>query len=182
MRLREYNKVYNFAGYQCLWFAAILGGAMVEPLLFGLVALHLYMCRDRLAEAKVIALGAALGIAVDSVLTAGGVFVFNEPTSAIVPLWLMCIWFGFMATLRHSLSYLLGRPVLATLLACVGAPMTYLGGERLGAVSFGFTQWQTAVIIGVAWGLMMPILLFICRKAPDLKLMRRPRFFHPLTP
>jgi len=164
MKLLEYNKLYNFVGYQAIWFIAILGREQFEWLLLTLIALHVYFCKERIIEAKALALCSAIGIAVDTVLTWTGIFIFSPtPTLLPIPLWLVDIWIGFAATLRHSLSYLIGRPFIGVALAAIGAPLSYLAGMKLGAVEFGLSSIDAALLIGVLWCVMMPVFLTICR-------------------
>ena len=104
LKLR-YGKWLNFALFQSIWFAAILGRESLEWVLILLLIAHLLLCSDRKTEMKVMLLCAGLGSAVDIVLTLTGVFVFDPAPSLLpIPLWLIALWLGFAATLRHSLS------------------------------------------------------------------------------
>lgn len=159
-----YGNWLNLALFQSIWFAAILGRESLAWLLVLLVMAHLLLCSDRKIELKVMLLCAGLGSAVDVVLTLTGVFVFHPAPSLLpIPIWLIILWLGFSATLRHSLSYLLKRPVIAALAAGLAAPLSYFAAMRLGAVGFGFGTSFTLVLIGILWVAMMAAFISICR-------------------
>ena len=160
----NYGKWLNFALFQSIWFVAVLGRESLEWLLVLLLMTHLLLCSDRKAEVKIMLLCAGLGSAVDSVLTTTGVFAFDPaPSPFPIPIWLIAIWFGFAATLRHSLSYLLEWPAIAVVAASIMAPLSYFAGMQLDAVSFGFGTPFTVALIGFLWAPMMAAFILICR-------------------
>ena len=86
------------------------------------------------AVCAVIAAG-ALGYGADSALVLGGWLDFPEHARLgwLTALWMVGLWVGFAATLRHSFRLVLGRPLVAALLGASGGPFSYFAGERLGA-------------------------------------------------
>lgn len=158
MKRLSYNKFLNFVWYQGVWFTAILGREDYELLLAGLLALHIVLCRDWRREVWLMATCAALGATADSILSMAGAYVF-DPAPAVLPIpfWLVGLWFGFAGTLRHSMSYLLARPVVAALAGSIAAPLSYFAGARLGAVTFGFDPAAVAVTVGLVWACLMPV-------------------------
>ena len=160
----HYGKWLNFALFQSIWFAAILGRESLEWLLMLLLMVHLLLCADRKAEMKIMLLCAGLGSVVDIILTLTGVFVFDPaPWPLPIPVWLIALWLGFAATLRHSLSYFLARPAIAIPAASLAAPLSYFAAMRLDAVVFGFGTLFTIVLIGILWAAMMAVFIQICR-------------------
>lgn len=158
----SYNKIHNYVLYQSIWLLAIFGGTAYEWLLAMLIGLHLLLCGDWKVEAKIMILGAAIGLAVDTLLTIRGVFVFMpSPEVLPVPLWLAAIWFGFIGTLRHSLSFMLKRPVLMTLAAGILAPLSYLAAMRFGAVEFPYGSTTTFTVVSISWMVMTPIFIWL---------------------
>lgn len=166
----NYTKLKNYFWYQTIWLVAVFGGSGYEWLLAMLLVLHLLLCEDWISEGKIMAVCAGFGLAIDTLLTLGGVFVFNpSPDFLPVPLWLAAIWLGFIGTLRHSLSFMLNRPVLMTLAAGVIAPLTYLAAMRFGAVEFPMGNITTFVLVSVCWMIRMPFFIWLSRM-PDLDL------------
>lgn len=163
----------NGLAFYAVWAAAAYGAARGQPWL-GVVALalwiplHLWACgsgwRD---EARLLAAGGALGYVADSLLVLAGWLAFPEPAQLGAPtaLWMVGLWVGFAATLRHSFRLVLGRPLLAAALGATGGPFSYWAGERFGALTLGEGG---LVAVGVEWALALPALAWLAaRKVPQ---------------
>jgi hypothetical protein len=160
MTSRHYGRLANFAWYQGLWFMAVLGGSQGEALLFLLIGLHVVLVRQRFAELSLMVSAACLGAAFDGLLASAGFYVFEEtPQGLPIPLWLAAIWMGFAGTLRYSMAFMVARPRLTTAAAAFFAPLTYLGAERLDAVDFAYGAVPAAVVVGLSWAVLTPMLL-----------------------
>jgi hypothetical protein len=111
-------------------------------------------------ETKLILAAGALGYALDSVIVlAGGMsFPAQAQLGAPTTLWMVTLWLGFAATLRHALGWIRGRYLLAALLGAVAGPFAYWSGSKLGAVVLTDTV-PTLVMVGVEWLVAMPLLL-----------------------
>ena len=59
------------------------------------------------------------------------------------------LWMGVGLTLNHSLALFAPRPWLGGLMAGAAAPLSYLGGERLGGV--GVPDPALLVLVAAAW-------------------------------
>lgn len=161
-----YFKLINFVWFQTLWVLAILWQYQWIWLLVALLVLHIALVHDKMAEISLWLIGGTIGLLLDSTLTHFGYFIFTPAPSVLpIPLWLLAIWFAFLGTLRHSLSYLLQKPILAAALGAIFAPISYAAGMRLGAVEFGKDMVTTALTMSVAWGTLMPALIFINDRA-----------------
>ncbi len=159
MNESRYSKVLNFAWYQLLWFVAVMGGDSLAWLLLVLLLMHLLSVASLRSELTVMVPAALMGCAVDSVITAAGFYVFDPAPGLLpIPVWLIAIWMGFAGTLRHSMGWLVARRGLMVILTSVGAPLTYLAAARLGAVSFPMGLWPTAIVVGLCWAAMSPVL------------------------
>lgn len=168
MLTMTYPKWLNFVLFQSIWFAAILGQESLEWLIALLLAAHILLCADRQGEIRIVLICAAIGIAVDSILTLAGVFVFDPSPSILpIPFWLIGVWLGFTATFRHSMSYLLAKPLIAIPAAAIAAPLSYIAGMSLGAVSFGLDTTSTALFLGLLWAGMMAVFVRVYRAAPS---------------
>ena len=162
----RYSKVLNFAWYQLLWFTAVVGGDSVAWLLLVMLIMHLLWVKSWRRELQLMLPVALLGGLIDSAIAAAGYYLFDPvPQVLPIPLWLVAIWLGFAGTLHHSLGWLIARPKLMTLLASVGAPLTYLAAARLGAVGFPLGMWPTVLVVGLAWAVMSPVLCWLADRS-----------------
>lgn len=173
---------FNFVWYQALWLTAIAGGPPLTGALLLLLVVHLLWV-DCWRSEVILMLGCALpGCAADSLLAHVGVFVFEPaPAYAPIPLWLVTIWLGFAGTLRHSLRWLSSRPALMAVLAGVGAPLTYLGAARLGAVDFPQGALITGLLVGAVWTVLAPWLCWLTQRATTWQTDPPASPIHPLT-
>lgn len=126
----------NAVLFQGAWFACVLGGA-VGSSVWGAAAVLVLgaftALRDHWRTDLALALiAAAVGFGLDTLWIRAGVLDYGGV--AFAPAWIVLLWLGVGLTLNHSLSLFASRPWLGGLLAGLGAPLSYLGGERLGAV------------------------------------------------
>ncbi len=166
--LPVYRPWMNIVIYQGIWFLAVLGREQYAPWLLLALALHLALCRERGRELSVMLACSAVGVLADSILSMSGLYEFTPPADLLpIPLWLVAIWLGFTATLRHALSWFL-EPVpwrLPLFLACgiVGAPLSYLAAARLGSVELPLGYLSSGLIIGATWVPIMLALVYLTR-------------------
>ena len=133
------------------------------------IALHLGWIRQGCGEWRVLAVCSAIGIAVDSLLTATGMFQFQFNEGAVfgailAPLWLIALWLGFATTLNVSMQPLSGRVALAAVLGAIMGPFSYWAGFKLEAVSFPMGVTITLIVLGAIWAIMLPALLHIANR------------------
>jgi hypothetical protein len=134
--------VLNFVGFQATWWALILGAANGLWLAgvgfaFGWFLLHLrsqgsvWPVDLKLGVAAVL-----MGAVLDSSLVLLGLLEFPAAASVgpLTPPWMLALWVAFAFTLGHSLSWLAGRYLLATLVGAICGPLAYTGGQAMGAV------------------------------------------------
>lgn len=152
-------KLVNFALFQAAWFACVLGAASGKVVLgtalaLALLGVHFVWCtRDRRADARLIAVAVTFGAVADSLLLAVGRVEFVAPlASAFAPAWILTLWAWFAATQLHSMTWLQARPLVAVVLGVVGGPLSYLAGERMGALRFLEPRWQGLALGAVSFG------------------------------
>lgn len=179
------SKIINIMLYQVGWFSCVLGAAYGFPLggalgAAALVGLHLVLTDDRKVEIKLVLSACLLGVLVDSLQQATGLFTFRkDPLWPLwLPLWVFVIWGQFATLFRFALHWLCGRYLLGALLGAVGGPLAYWGGIRLGAASFGDRPLLTVVVLTVVWAGVTPLLLFLRQKLASTEGCYR-RFFSP---
>lgn len=177
------SKVINIVLYQAGWFSCVLGAAYGFPLggalgAAALVGLHLLLTDARKAEIQLAFCACLIGVLVDSLQQAAGLFTFKtDPRWPVwLPLWVFVIWAQFATLFRFALHWLSGRYLLGAFLGALGGPLAYWGGIRLGAASFGDNPLFTLVVLAVVWAGVTPLLLWTRQKLASAEGCYR-RFF-----
>lgn len=135
---------------------------MGPALMLAFVLAHLLLTRQMLVKELLLVGAASLaGLTVDNLLAAcGAVSYLGAPTVGLSPLWLVAIWAGFGATLRHSQSLFVRSPVHAVLTGLLGGPAAYWGGERLARMEVhGVAGW---LAVSATWLLALVLLERLC--------------------
>lgn len=152
----------NLIGFNLLWLGLVLIGNEFVIVAIAALFAHVYFCQHRTNEAKIIVLVAAIGTVVDTVLTQLNVFVFDN--AFLIPVWLIVLWCCFAATIRHSLSFLSSSKWWQALAGACFAPLSYLAGERFGAVGFSMPMVNTFVLLSVIWSVLMVLFFYLNSK------------------
>lgn len=153
---------FNALWFQSTWFCTVLGRDDLLAVSLGLIGLHLLLVPQRRLEMRQLALLGGIGIAVDTGLSAIGVFQFQG--GVLMPGWLACLWLAFATTPGRSLAFLGARPWLTALAGGLVFPFNYFAGSRLGAVEFGWPLWQSLLIMALIWSLLLPALYYLQRR------------------
>lgn len=158
----------NGALFQAAWFSCVLGGAN-ESNLWGLPILALLAVqslRGAYTRQDAVWAGAALamGFLLDTLWIQTGVLVYDGWTFA--PVWILTLWCALGLTMNHSMSFFAQKPLLGGLLAASSAPLSYLGGERLGAVLV--PDPVQLVWISLTWGLVFWLAFILVRRTREV--------------
>lgn len=166
------TKLLNVTLYQAGWFCCILGAAWGVPLAgamggLSLSGVHLLLAGSRKNEGTLMFAACLLGVLVDSLQQAFGLFTFTrDPAWPLwLPPWVFVIWAQFATLFHYGLHWLSGRYVLAAMLGLVGGPLAYWAGIRMGAASFGDNPPLTVMVLAVVWAMVTPLL---CRLSDAL--------------
>ncbi len=148
--------------FQLAWFVAVLGQNHYLAILVGMalaaVAIELYSSATFLGSRVIeILVVAFCGITIDSINTLFGVFQFSGWG---IPLWLGCLWFMFAwyAKHLHPIAMRYSAKLVLPLFG-VGGALSYLGGQKLEAVSFGYATWITLLILFIEWVVIAALIL-----------------------
>ena len=164
------GRILNYLLYQAGWLACVLGaahglGVAGAGVGFALALLHVALSRSPRAELAIAATAGAVGLAVDSMMAATGRLAFADASLPwLAPAWVAALWVQLGTTLRGCLAWLGPRPGLAALLAALGGPLAFAGGERLGAALWGEPRAATAAALALAWALALPLLLGLAHR------------------
>ncbi|WP_448211716.1 DUF2878 domain-containing protein [Colwellia sp. MEBiC06753] len=156
--------IINALCFNLAWLGLILFGNSVIPLVFIWLSWHIWQCQHPRQELTLMLVVTTIGTVIDSALMHAGVFDFAEG-GAIIPLWLIIIWLSFSATLQHSLKFLNTNKLFPYLVGALIVPLSYLAGERLGAVSFLYGTTQTLIILACLWFLLLPFLMSLNKRS-----------------
>ena len=157
--LWRWSGLPQWGAQQAAWWACVLWMGWAGPAaMLGFVCLHLMVLRRRWkAELALIAAATALGAALDNLLALGGWVTYAGAVRVgLVPLWMVALWSGFGATLRHSQSTLVRSAPVALGVGALGGPLAYRGGEALARLDVqGPPGW---VAVSVGWAVVMLVL------------------------
>ena len=175
----------NLALYQLGWFAIVLGAARGRglegaALALLLVAAHLCLSRDLQRETALVASAGAVGLAAEGLVGWIGALDYASPDPWILttPFWVLVLWLQFATLFHQALAWLSGRLALASLLGLVGAPLSFLAGERLGAATFAEPRARAIVALALVWAVALPALVWLADRLPP----RRVGYRRPPTP
>lgn len=163
------NLIINFVAFQCCWVALVAGAGqdLRWPGVFCValfLAWELYVTEHRRRLAALAGIALLFGIAVDGGYAAFDVMRYAMPEGPLAPWWILGLWVAFALTLTSSLGWLRERAVAGALLAGIAAPMSYLTGNKLGAVSFPMSLQATMVITGLTWMTVIYALILVTRR------------------
>ncbi len=173
----------NILAFQAGWFACVIGaanglpwtGLMVAALV---VALHLLLAARPGQEIILIFLALLAGLIFDSLLVMSGWLRYagGSPLAGLAPYWILAMWALFATTLNVSMSWLKNKPWLALTLGAVFGPLSYMAGQRLGALEFVDIRAGGIALVFI-WALAMPLLMLAASRFDGT---RRPATVLPL--
>lgn len=159
----------NFVAFQLGWFACVLGAAHGLPwagtgVALAIVAWHLTRAIRPRDELVLVLIAAGIGAVWDSALSALG--WIRYPNGVLIegaaPHWIVAMWMLFATTLNASLAWLRRNLPLAAVFGALGGPLAYLGGAKLGALTFA-AQDAALVALALGWAVLTPLLLRLAR-------------------
>jgi len=171
VRSRLAERLVNFGLYQAGWFALVLGAAHAQTwtgtsLGIAVVVIHLLLVTDPSKELVLLLSAGLFGTVVDSFMGWAGVIEWRAGYTVawICPLWMSILWVQFAMLLRHTVSWLHGRYLLATLLGALGAPFAYYSGVRFGAATFPLGTAASLLILAAVWTAVSPGLFLLATR------------------
>lgn len=151
---------FNAIWFQSTWFLCVLGRDALLPLTLGMLALHFILVDSAREEARRLLPIIAIGVGVDTLLSAMGIFDFG---AVLVPLWLMALWVAFAASLTRALGVFGRSRGLAALVGGLGVPFNYAVGAKMGAVALPMDPMVTGAVLIAIWAMLLPALYQITK-------------------
>lgn len=160
------HKLINFVAFQAGWFASVLSAANGRPWLGLLVvslvvAFHLKTAPRMRNELKLLVLSVVMGLIFDSLLVSSGWLRYPSGMlfNGFAPYWILAMWALFSTTLNSSMDWLKGSLGLSCVMGAVFGPLSYLAGQRLGAIELIDTR-SSLVALALIWAVVMPVLTY----------------------
>lgn len=160
-----------FAGYEAVWFAAVIGAGrglawpgVAATLSFA--AWRLGVSSHRIVELRLIGVALAIGIVIDGLGVGLGLLGYASPWPwAEAPAWLTALWVAFALTIVPLFGYLYRRLWLAALFGAIGGPLAYLSAAHgWHAVVLSPPTWRALLLLAVAWAITLPLLCALARR------------------
>tara|TARA_Y100000590_G_scaffold462861_1_gene628073 strand:+ start:33 stop:569 length:537 start_codon:yes stop_codon:yes gene_type:complete len=164
--LEHKDAVVNYFGFSIVWICCASTPSLEMPLLapiatFIFLFFHFsIIAYKRYQELQLIIFAVFLGMIVDSgfaiyniVQYHGGIDQFPN----FSPIWILCMWAGFASQVNYAMRYLKEKYLLISFYGLL-APLAYMGGEKINAVSIG-TENINYIIIAITWSISF-VLLF----------------------
>ena len=130
--------------------------------MFVFIALHLMITKFKTNEILFIISTGMIGMFVDSAFHISGIIFYKSSISnTIAPLWIIAMWLGFAATVNHSMSWLDKKYIYGLALGLVFGPLSYVTGEKFGAITFAENRFTSLTILAFAWGIVVPSLYYL---------------------
>ena len=155
----------NLIGFNLCWIGLIVLGNSFVPIALIWLSIHIYFCKQRTAEVKLILSITIIGTLIDSLLSFFNVLQFNSDVVDIpfIPIWLMTLWGVFASTIAHSLKPFEHSRKIQWLIGLLLPALSYVAGSKLSSVELGYSLFLTYFIIGSIWSFLL-VLFFELKK------------------
>jgi len=151
--------IADFAGFQGLWWACILGSAnnLVAPALvaFGLfVSLHLLFITKTFPRLAGLFALVVVGLIGNELLMRFGIIQYPNGAGWILgsPFWILLLWMGIGHSVLAGLSWVIGKPAVAFVVFGVAGALSYKAGIQLNAASMPGSAVYGYLFIALTFG------------------------------
>ena len=158
--------ITNLVLFKVVWALSLYGVISNWPSLGPLALIAFVLCHAWLAptvkaDFMVAMIAMAVGLLLDTLYLRVGLIAYNgnEFWSGAAPLWIIALWANFALTMNGCLAWLQDRRWLASFLAFISGPLSYVGGIALGVATVTGDAWLLYATIGIAWAITVPVLL-----------------------
>ncbi len=160
----------NIAAFKVGWLSSVVGGASQLPWIGPVavllaISLHLYFARRPQSELMLIVSCGLIGAAFDSFLVTAGWVSYSSGVffEYAAPYWIIAMWMLFATTLNVSMQWMSGKPLLAAVMGLVAGPLSYIAGNKLGAIEF-VNETAALSALAVGWAVMLPLLMQLAER------------------
>lgn len=163
------NIILNVVLVQLGWFACVLGESYGYPAtgpVFVLLSIF-FQFRKFAGDGRIFtyfAQIALIGFISDLIIILSGSLFFGGCCTGLpfaYPYWMIALWISFSTTYFSSFEWLRQRYFLAAIIGFLGGPLAYFAGMKLNALYLGDNILYSLTIIGIIWGIAVPLMGFI---------------------
>ena len=150
-------KLVNALCFQGVWFTCIFGSdisAISVTILF--LILHFNFSPKPFETQLILAVGVA-GFILDCLIAGFGFIEFKSKWD--FPVFLLCIWIAFAATLKHSSSVFFTNTFVAAIIGLL-APLSYFAAQNMGKVVYSEPLYSSIILHALLWCVLMVIIKF----------------------
>lgn len=163
MKLTVANLVFFKLGWLAVVFGAASELALQGTLVVCAVALfHLIVAVDAKREVRLLLIAAAVGFSWETLMTGLQIVDYGE-ASPLAPYWIVAMWVLFATTLNVGMRWLQKNQWLPIVFGALGGPLSFVAGERIGAVTFPNTT-LSLIVIGLGWAVLLPLMVIVARR------------------
>ncbi len=158
----------NSLCYTTGWFWCVLFGIHGQSIVATIGAVFLILLQLYCTKIKDIALyiedllliifSAPLGALLEIFFIQTNLIYYTNTTKMIPPIWIVLLYPLFSLLLNHSLKIIKKNYLASFLFGFLCAPLSYIAGISLGALTFPNPLLQTWIMIGICWGLFLSLL------------------------
>lgn len=166
------KKLFNIIAFQACWWICVIFASSkmsyVGPLAMLLYLFcHFLFVSKNVNEYKFIFLVGLVGTFFDSLFIIFNIFHYSSSytlVTFIVPTWITSMWIGFATTINHSLKWIKNNYFLAFIMGFIFGPLSYLTGEKFGAIQFNVSLSFSLFLLAFCWGIVMILVLVLNKK------------------
>ncbi|WP_455223267.1 DUF2878 domain-containing protein [Kaarinaea lacus] len=128
-----------------------------------ILILHVVSSKLPLVEICVIIMTGVIGACVETINVMMAVYQYGTPTfqDALLPTWVVTIWFVIGAAIRHTFHWLSRHLLISSMMGALLGGLIYFAGSKLGVIQFRGDSNRFLVLAILLWALAFPLLTTI---------------------
>ena len=176
--MKRINKkiLFNIIGFYICWWGSIFGAAndhfYIGPLFVLLfLFIHFYKIVYHKNEIAYLFICFCFGFIIDTIFLRMNIISYKgylPDYFNIAPLWVVCLWVCFGATVYHSFSWVRRKYFTMSILGAMFGPLIYYSGAKLESLNFINNANSNIKIVAIAWAILIPLLVFISDRLIDV--------------
>jgi hypothetical protein len=164
------SALINLSLFKAGWLAAVFTAAASVPaagaaVVTVVVVIHLLRTADVGNEMRLLLFAALLGFGWESLLVSLDLvrYSIGSPVPGTAPYWIVCMWILFATTINFGMRWLHKHVAVAAIAGAIGGPLSFVAGEKVGAVSFPEPQ-LSLLVIAAGWAVLLPLLVRVAAR------------------
>jgi hypothetical protein len=146
-------------GWLAVVFTAAAGMAEVGVATVALVAVvHLVRAKSVSNELSLLIIAGLIGLAWETLLVQTNMLGYPASDAGVAPYWIVAMWVLFATTLNVGMKWLRKNLFLAALAGAIGGPLSFIAGQKVGAVELGD---YSVLVIGIGWAILLPTITLV---------------------